>query len=111
MQVSGEIVVGADSASFGNATAFIYLEDVGRADASANMLGRAKLTGLAHHEGAESRIPFAVSSIDAPDSRDIAIRVHISLDGDENVSARDLVSVSHNPAVADLPAEISVRTV
>jgi hypothetical protein len=111
VQISGEIVIDGESASFANATAFIYLEDVSRADDAARMLGRAKLTAVAHQQGAESRVPFAVESIDAPSIGDAALRVHISLDGDENVLARDLVSTSHNSATEGRSLEIAVKPV
>ena len=78
MQISGEIVIDAESDSFANATAFVYLEDVSRADDAARLLGRAKLTAVVHHQGAESRVPFAVEAIDAPHGGDAALRVHIS---------------------------------
>ena len=111
MQISGEIVVGADCVSFGNATAFIYLEDVGRADAPSQMLGRAKLSGAMHEMGSESRIPFAVETADNPDTGEVAIRVHVSLDGHEDVAAGDLVSTSHTQAVSGQSVDVAVRTV
>ena len=70
MQISGEIVIDAESDSFANATAFVYLEDVSRADDAARLLGRAKLTAVVHHQGAESRVPFAVEAIGAPHGGD-----------------------------------------
>ena len=111
MQISGEIVIDAESDSFANATAFVYLEDVSRADDAARLLGRAKLTAVVHHQGAESRVPFAVEAIDAPHGGDAALRGHISLDGDENVLARELVSTSHNSAIEGGSMEISVKPV
>lgn len=111
MQISGEIVIDAGSDSFANATAFVYLEDVSRADDAARLLGRVKLTEVVHHQGAESRVPFAVEAIDAPRGDEAALRVHISLDGDENVLARDLVSTTHNAAIEGESVEISVKRV
>lgn len=111
MQIFGEIVINAESDTFANATAFVYLEDVSRVDDAARILGRAKLTSVVHHQGAESRVPFAVEAIDAPHGDEAALRVHISLDGDENVLARDLVSTTHNTAIEGESLEISVKTV
>ena len=56
-------------------------------------------------------MPFAVESIDTPSTGDAALRVHISLDGNENVLARDLVSTSHNSATEGRSLEIAVKTV
>jgi hypothetical protein len=111
VQISGEIVIDAESDSFANATAFVYLEDVSRADDAARLLGRAKLTEVVHHQGTESRVPFAVEAIDALRSDAAALRVHISLDGDENVLAQDLVSTTHNAAIEGETLEISVKSV
>jgi len=114
VQISGEIVIDAESDSFANATAFVYLEDVSRADDAARLLGWAKLTEVVHHQGTESRVPFAVEAVEAIDalrSDAAALRVHISLDGDENVLAQDLVSTTHNAAIEGETLEISVKSV
>ena len=51
------------------------------------------------------------AGVDVPRERDIAVRVHISLDGQEDVVLDDLVSTAHIPATADRQIEAPVRTV
>lgn len=51
------------------------------------------------------------AGVDVPHERDIAVRVHISLDGQEDVVLDDLVSTAHIPATADRQIEAPVRTV
>ena len=111
MQISGEIVINAESYSFANATAFVYLEDVSRVDGAARILGRAKLTSVVYHQGAESRVLFAVEAIDTPHGDEATLPVHISIDGDENVLARDLVLTTHNAVIEGEFPEISVKIV
>ena len=111
MQISSEIVVGVDCVSFENATAFVYLEDVSRLDSGALLIGTAMIATVRHRAGTESRLPFAVQGVDVPRERDIAVRVHISLDGQEDVVLDDLVSTAHIPATADRQIEAPVRTV
>ncbi len=111
MQISGEIVVSADCAPFENATVFIYLEDVARADAPARVLGTGKLLSGTHRGGGESRIPFAVEFPGDADPATTAVRVHVSRDGAEDVAVRDPVSTAHHPAVEGRIVEIAVREV
>lgn len=110
MQISGEIVVAAENASFEAATAFIYIEDTGRADAAAQRLGRATLRA-AHRQGAESRIPFAVEATGLADTGTISIRVHVSQNGTEDVAVRDLVSTAHIPATEGDSVAVAVSPV
>jgi hypothetical protein len=114
VQISGEVIVGAECASFEKATAFVYLEDVGNVDAAARRLASVTLSPLTHRSGSESHLPFAIS---APDvfgdgpTHEIAVRVHVSLDGEEDVTVRDLVSMEHVRAIPETLIGIQVMTV
>lgn len=109
MQITGDIVIGADSTAFAGATAYVYLEDVSRVDASAQRIGLARLDGVMHVGGSEGRIPFVVAASDLPVTRDVAVRVHISVGGGEEVSSGDLVSTAHIPAEPDKPVDVPVQ--
>ncbi len=114
MQISGEIIVGADCASFQDATAFVYLEDVGSVDAAARRLGSVTLFPVTHQSGSESRVPFAVTApgfFDNQGLHDIAVRAHVSLDGEEDVTVRDLVSMEHVRAMPETNIGVRVKTV
>jgi len=114
VQISGEVIVGAECASFEKATAFVYLEDVGNVDAAARRLGSVTLFPVTHRSGSESHLPFAVA---APEffgdgaTHEIAVRVHVSLDGEEEVNVRDLVSMEHVRAKPETLICVQVKTV
>lgn len=109
MQITGDIVIGADAAAFAGATAYVYLEDVGRVDASAQRVGVARLDRVAHAGGSEGRIPFVVAASDVPVTRDVVVRVHISVDGSEEISSGDLVSTAHIAAEPGMSIDVPVR--
>lgn len=111
VEVSGEIVLAADCASFEDATAFVFLEDVGCAGISARRIGVAILTSVAHRRGVEARIPFVVAAADVPVSNKVALRVHVSLDGHPDITAHDLVSATHAPANAYRTVDVAVKPV
>jgi hypothetical protein len=114
VQISGEVIVGAECASFEEATAFVYLEDVGRVDAAARRLGSVKLFPVTHRSGAESHLPFAVTAPEVfgdGENHEIAVRAHVSLDGEKEVTARDLVSMEHVRAKPETLIGIRVKTV
>jgi hypothetical protein len=111
VQITGDIVINAQAGAFADATAYIYLEDVGRLDASARRIAVTRLEGVAYSGRPEGRIPFAVSASEVPDARDVVVRVHISKDGGEDVSSGDLVSTSHIAANAEGPIDVPVREI
>ena len=111
MQVTGDIVIKAECSSFAGATGYVYLEDVGRADASAQRIGVSRLEQLAHVRGTEGRIPFVVAGSATPATQDVIVRVHLSLDGREEIVSGDLVSTTHIPAVTDRSVEVAVREI
>lgn len=109
MQITGDIVISADAGAFVDATAFVYLEDVGRAGASAQRVGVARLDGVAHVGGAEGRIPFVVAGSDMPVTGSVAVRVHISRDGSEDIASGDFVSTTHIEADPGASVDVPVR--
>ena len=111
MQITGDIVIGSEADAFAGATAYVYLEDVGRVDASAQRVGVTRLEGVAYSGRPEGRIPFVVVSSNVPETHDVVVRVHISLDGSEDVSSGDFVSTSHVSAITDGPIDVPVRKI
>ena len=55
MQITGDIVIGSEADAFAGATAYVYLEDVGRLDASAQRVGVTRLEGVAYSGRPEGR--------------------------------------------------------
>lgn len=111
MKVTGDIVIGSDADPFAGATAYVYLEDVGRVDASAKRIGETRLGGVAYSGRPEGRIPFVVESSSAPETQDVIVRVHISLDGSEDISSGDFVSTTHIAATTSGPIDVPVREI
>lgn len=111
MQITGDIVIDAGCSAFAGATAYVYLEDVGRADASAQRLGVAQIDGVAHPGGTEGRIPFVVSASGGPVTQDVAVRVHISVNGSDDISSGDLVSTAHVAADPSIAVDVPVRQI
>ena len=109
MKITGDIVIGSEADAFAGATAYVYLEDVGRVDASARRVGVARLEGVAYSGRPEGRIPFVVESSNVPETQDVVVRVHISLDGSEDISSGDFVSTTHIAATTDGPVDVPVR--
>lgn len=109
MQITGDIVISADAGAFADATAYVYLEDVGRVDASAQRIGVARFNRVTHAGGAEGRIPYAVAASNEPVTGDLVVRIHISVDGSEEISSGDLVSTMHIPADPERPVDIPVQ--
>lgn len=113
MAVTGEIVIGADCATFDGATARVELQDVSRADAASRQLAVARLTGVAHRSGAETRIPFEIAGSPANPRARYALRAHIARHAGEEVAVGDLVSTAHIPVSQDKTQghEVPVRPV
>lgn len=109
MQVSGDIVISAAAGAFADATAYVYLEDVGRVDASAQRVGVARFEHVTHAGGVEGRIPYAVAASNEPVTGDLVVRIHISVDGSEEISSGDLVSTTHIPADPDGAVDVPVQ--
>lgn len=111
MEVAGDIAVGADCVSFDSAAAYIYLEDVGRPDEAAQCIGFAKLDAVCHRQGAQQLLPFVVAASDVPVSGEVAVRVHISLNGRADVAVFDLVSETAVVADPFRPVRVAVGMV
>ena len=91
--VRGQITLSDDAPLSVGTTAFVYVEDTGRADAPARRLGLAVVEDLRSY-ATSSTIPFTVEvSEPGPSPADCSLRVHISIDGDATVRSGDYVSV------------------
>jgi hypothetical protein len=51
----------------------------------------------------------AASAADVPVTRDVVVRVHISVGGGEEILSGDLISTAHIPAEPDKPVDVPVR--
>ena len=95
MAVTGEILIGADCPTFEGATARVELQDVSRADAASRQLAVARLAGVTHRAGEETRVPFELQGHPANPHASYALRVHVVRHPGEEVEVGDLVSTEH----------------
>jgi putative lipoprotein len=85
----------------------VRVEDVSRADAPARVVGEARLGT----RGVAAAFPLAASvPVDLVDERcAYAVRVHVDVDGDGQVSAGDYVSTQAHPVLTrGAPARVAV---
>ena len=101
MAVSGEILIGPDCPTFDGAVARVELQDVSRADAASRQVAVARLSGVSHRAGEETRVPFDLSGSPANPRASYALRVHVVRHAGEEVEVGDLVSTEHVPVTAE----------
>ena len=99
-EIDGFVVVGEELESFDGATLRVFLEDVSLQDVSATMIDQQVITGINHTAGTENRHPFRLAVRDQFDNRaSFAVRAHIDLRGDGQVSVGDAVTTQSYPVL------------
>lgn len=98
-RVEGVILLGQEVASFSDVTAHVYLEDVSRADASARLVAQETIQNVSHQAGKQSAIKFQMRA-ETIDSRvHYSVRVHIDVQGNEELQVGDYISVQSYPVL------------
>ena len=108
----GSVIVNDDVTHVGNATVYVRLEDVSRADAPSQIIAQQVLSGAAFGPGAPLR--FEIRGALPGGSRDCRLRVHVDVDGDGQISPGDLVSTQSytvTPMTAQQDVQIRVQRV
>ena len=108
--VHGEVVFDETGRSFSGATVYVRLEDVSRADAPARIVAEQILHDIAHTAGTATQLQFALEGA-VPDERArYAVRVHVDVDGDGQVSRGDFLSMESYPVLTyGDPNNVTVR--
>ena len=97
LNVDGEVVLGADVASFDGATVRVLLEDVSRAGGMSRTIAEQIIESVAHESGSERRLGFSLRG-HRPDPRaTISVRVHVDLNGQGEVEPGDCVTTQAYP--------------
>ena len=97
--VSGEISFHEQIHSFSDATLFVYLEDVSLQDAPSKIVARQVISDISHTKGSSSCLEFLLYG-DLPTARaHYAVRVHVSLHGQEKIQLGDLITMQSYPVI------------
>lgn len=109
--VQGEIVFDEDTRSFDGAIAYVRLEAVTLADASATVVSQQVIHRVAHHRGDTTPVTFALPAPGEVNERaGYSVRVHVDLDGDRRVSRGDFISMESHPVLTlGRPDRVTVR--
>jgi uncharacterized lipoprotein YbaY len=109
--VQGEIVFDEDTRSFDGATAYVRLEAITRADASATVVSQQVIHRVAHHRGDTTPVTFALPAPEEVNERaGYSVRVHVDVDGDRRVSRGDFISMESHPVLTlGRPDRVTVR--
>jgi len=95
---------------FTEATAYIRLENVSRADAASPVVAEQIIHNVTHETGKPTRLQFCLS-VPTPDEKvSYAVRAHVDLDGDGQVSRGDYISMESYPVLTyGYPHQVAVR--
>lgn len=99
--VQGIILFDGDGEPVSDATVYVHLEDVSRADAAARVVAAQVIRGV-HAGGAIRQMEFAIYGEELEPRTHYGVRVHVDVDNDGAVSAGDYVSTASHPVTADL---------
>ena len=107
--VKGEITFEGEAPSFSGATVYVYLENITVADIASEVVAEYVERDVAFGPNASKVLSFSIAG-KALDSRaSYAVRVHIDIDGDGQVSHGDFISTQSYPVITfGHPREVSI---
>src|SRR5262245_42826717 len=104
--VEGKIVFDGDVPAFSGATLRVRVEDVSRMDAPAGVPG--EFVKVISYDG--TPIPFKVSGQSPDQSHRYNVRVHISIDGSDDIKKGDFITTQSYPVLTHgAPGNITVH--
>lgn len=108
--VTGSVILGGELKSFTNATVYVRLEDVSRADGAAIVAAEDVLKGVSHRAGDEARLEFALYGASPAENADYSLSVHVDVDADGEISRGDYISTQSYPVLTyGRPNRVEVR--
>ena len=107
--VKGKITFEEGAPPFTGATMYVRLERITAADIASEAVAEYVERGIAFDPKTSSDFLFAIAG-DPPDARaSYAVRVHIDIDGDGEVSKGDFISMQSYPVITfGHPRELSI---
>jgi len=107
--IKGELQFEDRVVSFTNATMCVYLENVSVADASSEIAGYYERKNVNFPNDKSKTLSFEISGRDLDEHENYAVRVHIDIDRDGNVSKGDFINMQSYPVVTfGHPRQISI---
>ena len=97
--LQGSVVLPAQVSTFSGATLHVYLEDVSRVDTDATVVAHYSHAGVNHRQGETTRLPFVLRGMVVDPQRHYAVRAHVDLRGDGQVSNDSLISMQSYPVL------------
>jgi putative lipoprotein len=91
--ITGKIVLPADAPAVKADQVTIEVRDVSVADAPSTVVTERRLDRVALKPNGEIKFKMPVPEVES--NRTLAFRVHVSLDGSENVKSGDLLTTTH----------------
>lgn len=107
--VEGEILL-EGARSFSGATAYVRIEDVGRADAASQVFAEQVMRNVSYTPGRDTQLKISLQG-EAPNPQtSYSVSVHIDVDGDGQISRGDYISTQSYPVLTfGAPNRVSVQ--
>ena len=112
--IHGKIVFQGDLIDISGASVKIEIHDVSRADAKSVTVSTFQIDKLPMHSSTANSIPFEMSVDFIPRRADYSIWAHIDVDGDDQISIGDFITMQSYPIKTQRvnePFTVSVRQV
>ena len=108
--VSGEIILGEEVQPFSSGTVYVRLEDVSRVDALSKTVAEQVLHNVSHQAGHRSQLSIELRGTTLDEQASYAVRVHVDVDGDGQVSRGDYINIESYPVLTfGYPNRVTVR--
>lgn len=108
--VAGDLILDDEEASFKDATVYVTLEDVSRADAKSSIVAKQKIHPVSHHAGAKETVRFELDGKIVDDKADYIVRAHVDLDGDGQIRLGHYITTQSYPVLTfGRPNRLTVR--
>lgn len=108
--VKGEITFEQDAPSFSGAVMHVYLENITVADMASEVVAECVERDVAFDSKVAKGLLFSMAGTAVDSRASYAVRVHIDIDGDGQVTPGDFISTQSYPVITfGYPGEISIR--
>jgi len=97
--VSGEVRFGEGNEAFSEATAYVRLEDVSRADAPSRTIAEQVIRHVSYQPGQSGKLVFDLTGPAPDEHARYTVSAHIDVDKDGQVGHGDYISMESNPVL------------